>query len=153
MILAAYGDGLYKLLFLGHMVSFLVAFAPAVINPILGAQTKADGDQAARCAWPGTWPGNGRRIHFPALIALGASGSRWCSRPTTSSGFDDTWVSLAFLVWLAICGVVLGGCCCRPSASWRPATRRPRRWSSGRPDRHACSLLVMLYLMIWKPGA
>jgi len=108
MILATYGDGLYKLLFLGHMASFLVAFAPAVIHPILGAQTKADGDATALARLSGHMAGNGRRIHFPALIALGAFGLGMVFASDDVVAFDQAWVSLAFLVWLAICGIVSG---------------------------------------------
>lgn len=107
MVLAAVGDGLYKLLYLGHVVSFLVAFAPLVRE---------------------------RRVHLPALIALGGFGLAMVLVADPLYGFDQTWVSLAFLVWLAMCGLVsvraaLGG------------------------QLVTVLLLVMLYLMIWKPGA
>jgi uncharacterized membrane protein len=125
MVLAAVGDGLYKLLYLGHMVSFLVAFAPLVRE---------------------------RRVHLPALIALGGFGLAMMLTSDPLYGFDQTWVSLAFLVWLAMCGLV--------SALIIPAERK---LADG--DRQAAAkvarggqlvtllLLVMLYLMIWKPGA
>ena len=51
---------------------------------------------------------NGRQIHFPALIALGGFGIAMVFTSDRVSAFDQTWVSLAFLVWLAICGVVSG---------------------------------------------
>jgi uncharacterized membrane protein len=152
MILATYGDGLYKLLFLGHMASFLVAFAPAVIHPILGAQTKADGDATALARLTGHMAGNGRRIHFPALIALGAFGLGMVFASDDVVAFDQAWVSLAFLVWLAICGIVSG--------VLLPAERRV---AAGDESAQAIVerggqivtllLVVMLYLMIWRPGA
>ena len=152
MILAAYLDGLYKLLFLGHMASFLVAFAPAVINPILGAQTKADGDPAALARLSGHMAVNGRRIHFPAVIALGAFGLAMVVTSDDVIGFDQAWVSLAFLVWLAICGVVSG--------LLLPAERRVAAGDGAaqvlveRTGQIVTVLLVaMLYLMVWKPGA
>ena len=74
MILAAYGDTLFKVLFLGHMLSFVVAFAPAVINPILIAKLKAQGDFATLPKVSGIMASNGRQIHFPALVALGGFG-------------------------------------------------------------------------------
>jgi uncharacterized membrane protein len=152
MILATYGDGLYKLLFLGHMASFLIAFAPAVINPILGAQAKADGDARALARLSGHMAANGRRIHFPALIALGAFGLGMVFASDDVVGFDQAWVSLAFLVWLAICGIVSG--------LLLPAERKV---AAGDESAEALVerggqivtllLAVMLYLMIWRPGA
>jgi hypothetical protein len=152
MILAAYGDGLYKLLFLGHMASFLVAFAPAVIHPILGAQAKADGDSTALARLSGHMAANGRRIHFPALIALGAFGLAMVFTSGDVVAFDQTWVSLAFLVWLAMAGIVAG--------LLLPAERKVAAGDEAalvvveRGGQVVTLLLVvMLYLMIWRPGA
>ena len=59
--------------------------------------------------------------------------------------FDQTWISLAFLVWIAMNGVF--------HAMVFPSRRR------GRADRAPLGiailnvlLVVMLWLMIWKPG-
>jgi uncharacterized membrane protein len=152
MILAAYGDGLYKLFFFGHMASFLVAFAPAVIHPIIGAQTKADGDPGALARLTGHMAGNGRRIHFPALIALGAFGLAMVFTSSDVIAFDQAWVSLAFLVWLGICGVVSG--------MLLPAERKVAAGDESAlvPLERAGQistllLVVMLYLMVWRPGA
>ena len=152
MILASYGDGLYKVLFLGHMLSFVVAFAPAVIHPILAAQVKGDGDEGSLLRVAGHLAGNGRRIHFPALIALGAFGIAMVLTSDDVIGFGDTWVSLAFVVWLAICGVITG-----------IVLPNERRFAGGElaaekkvamgGQTATLLLLVMLYLMIWKPGA
>ena len=107
MVLAAYGDNLWKLLFLGHLLSFVVAFAPAVINPVLTAESKKDGESdLIRVA--GHLANNGRRIHFPALIALGGFGILMVLQSDPIFEFDQTWVGLAIVVWLAICGVVSG---------------------------------------------
>jgi hypothetical protein len=66
--------------------------------------------------------------------------------------FDQAWVSLAFLVWIAICGVI--------SAMLLPAERKAAAGDEAaellvaRAGQIATLLtLVMLYLMIWKPGA
>jgi hypothetical protein len=152
MILAAYDDGLYNALFLGHMISFLVAFAPAVINPILAAKVKRDGDEGALIRLSGHMASNGRQIHFPALIALGGFGIAMVLTSDPVWSFGDTWVSLAFLVWLALGGVVLG--------LLLPAERRLAAGDLAAEPKVAMGgqivtvlLLVMLYLMIWKPGA
>lgn len=150
MVLAAVNGGLYKLLFLGHIVSLLVAFAPAVINPILAAQSKADGDEAL-IRIGGHMAANGRRIHFPALIALGGFGLALVLASDSVWEFDQVWVGLAIVVWLAICGVVSGIII--------PAERRLAGGDLAAEAKIAIGgqittvlFLVMLYLMIWKPG-
>jgi hypothetical protein len=151
MILAAYGDTLFKVLFLGHMLSFVVAFAPAVINPIVMAKLKAQGEFETLPKVGGIMASNGRLIHLPALVALGGFGIAMVLTSDPVFAFDQTWVSLAFLLWLAILGVVLG-------------VMLPGERKMGEGDLSAekkvevggqvitVLTLVMLYLMIWKPG-
>ena len=152
MILATYLDGLYKLFFLGHMISFLVAFAPAVIAPILTAQVKADGDEGSLLRMAGHFMKNTTRIHFPALIALGGFGIAMVLSSDEVWSFSDTWVSLAFLNWLAICGLITG--------LMLPAERKLADGDLSAEKKVEMGgqivtvlTLVMLYLMIWKPGA
>lgn len=150
MILAAYGDNLYRILFLCHIVSFVVAFAPAVVNPVLAAKSKEDGDaELIRVA--GHLASNGRQIHFPALLALGGFGILMVLTSSDVWGFDQTWVGLAILVWLGLCGVITG--------LVLPAERRLAAGDLAAEAKVALGgqlatvlALVMLYLMIWKPG-
>ena len=151
MILAAFDDGLYRLLFLGHMLSFLVAFAPAVINPILVARLKSQEDFGTLGRMAGHMSTMGKQIHFPALIALGGFGIAMVLQSDPAFAFDQTWVSLAFLVWLAIIGVI-GGVVL-------PSERKLAEGDSDAERKVAVGgqiatvlALVMLYLMIWKPG-
>ena len=152
MILAAYGDTLFKVLFLGHILSLVVAFAPAVVNPILMAKVKAQDDESTLVRVASHLASNGRQIHFPALIAVGGFGIAMVLASDEVIGFGDTWVSLAFLLWLAIGGLVL--------ALLLP---NERKLAAGDLEAEAkvalggqivtVLTLVMLYLMIWKPGA
>ncbi len=150
MILSAYGDGLYKLLFLGHIISLVVAFAPAAVHPILTAQAKTDGDsELIRLA--GHMAANGRRIYTPALIALGAFGILLVLQSDGFADWDQAWVMIAFTLWLVICGVV--------TAVIVPGERKLAAGDLAAEARVALGgqiatvlLLVMLYLMIWKPG-
>jgi uncharacterized membrane protein len=151
MILAAYQDGLYNLLYLGHMLSFVVAFAPAVINPIMIARLKAGGDPSILGRVAGVMAMNGRQIHFPALVALGGFGIAMVLASDEAFGFDQTWVSLAFLVWLAIGGIVAG--------VLLPNERKLAAGDLSAEKKVEVAgqvttvlTLVILYLMIWKPG-
>jgi uncharacterized membrane protein len=95
---------------------------------------------------------NTTRIHFPALIALGGFGIAMVLSSDEVWSFGDAWVSLAFLVWLGIIGVILG--------LMVPAEKRLASGDLAAEKNIAVAgqiatvlLLVMLYLMIWKPGA
>lgn len=152
MILAAVNDSIDKLLFLSHMVSFVVAFAPAVINPVLVAKVKGDGDPAVLGRLAGHLASNGRQIHFPALIAMGGFGIAMVLTSDDQFGFGDTWVSLAFLVWLGLCGVISG--LVLPAERKLAAGDAAAEKLVERGGQLATVLLlVQLYLMIWKPGA
>ncbi len=150
MIIATVGSSLYKVLFLGHMLSFLIAFAPAVINPVLVARVRGQGDMPMLGKLAGHLLKNSQQIHFPALLALGGFGILMVLEGDL--GFDHAWVSLSFLVWLAIAGIISG--------VMLPAQRR---LAGGDPTAASvveragqlvsALVLVMLYLMIWKPGA
>lgn len=150
MVLAAYASGLYKVFFLGHMLSFVVAFAPAVIHPILTAQTKQDGE-ATLLKTAKHMADNGRRVHFPALLALGAFGLAMVITSDPIFGFDQAWVMAAITIWVILCGVI--------SAVMLPAERKLAQGDLEAERIIAVAgpivtvlALVMLYLMIWKPG-
>lgn len=150
MVLAAYGDNLYKILLLFHILSFVVAFAPAVINPVLAAQTRSDGEsELIRVA--GHMAKNGRRIHFPALLALGGFGILLVLQSSDVWDFDQTWVGLAILVWLALCGAITG--LVLPAERSLAAGDLSAEAKVALGGQLATVLaLAMLYLMIWKPG-
>jgi uncharacterized membrane protein len=151
LVLADVGSGLYKLFFLLHIIAVLVAFAPAVVHAIMGAQFEAlsdeDGQKFARLAYK-----NSHRVYGPALVLIGFFGVGLVIISDKAIEFSDAWVSLAFIVWLAIIGVVFG-------------MILPSEKKVGGGDMAASKavamggqiatvlLLVMLYLMIWKPGA
>jgi hypothetical protein len=134
------------------MVSLVVAFAPAVVHPILSAQAKGDGDDGAFRRQLAHQAANGKLIHFPALIALGAFGIGMVLVSDPVWAFDQAWVSLAFLVWIATCGVISG--MLLPAERKAAAGDEAAELLVARAGQIATLLtLVMLYLMIWKPGA
>jgi hypothetical protein len=125
----------FRIFFLLHMLSVIVAFAPAVIAVLPGGRDGALGviDRA------------GRQVYAPALILAGFFGIMLIVTSDEAFEFSDTFVSLAFVVWIAMNGVF--------HAMIFPSRR------AGRTDRSGLGLaimdillIVMLYLMIWKPG-
>jgi hypothetical protein len=121
----------FKIFLLLHILTVIVAFAPAVVSLLPGNR--------------GTAIAAARTYYSPALILAGLFGILCIVTSDEVFEFDQTWISLALLVWIAMNGVfhaiVLPG----------------RRVSSmTRVDNGQAImtilLVIMLYLMIWKPG-
>jgi hypothetical protein len=123
-----------------HILSVVVAFAPAVVAVLPGGRDGAFGlvDRA------------GRQVYSPALILAGLFGIV-CIVTSDVGGtavfeFSDTWVSLAFVVWIAMNGVfhalVLTG----------QKQGDESKVTNGQAIMTVL-LVVMLYLMVFKPGA
>lgn len=152
-MLAALGsaDFIYRVFFLFHILAALVAFAPTFVWPIARAQARKRGasipsDLVAQAAV------NEATIHGPAVIATGAFGILMV---LTAKGdyfeFSQAWISIAFVVWFAMLGVVYG--------LLVPTGRKAAAGEDGAEAKlpmytgflHIL-LLVMLVVMIWKPG-
>lgn len=151
LFVAAIDSSVHRLFLALHIISVLVAFAPAVIHPVMTAQYKKEGDgplrQFAELAYL-----NSKRIYVPALIAIGVFGVLMVVTSDDAYTFGDTWVSLGLLVWLAIVGVITG--VLLPNERKLAAGDLAAEKTIAMGGQIATVLLlVMLYLMIWKPGA
>jgi hypothetical protein len=112
--LAAIADTSYELVLVLHIISVVVAFAPAVAHPITGARVKAaEGDEGvvrftAAVVAPGRW------VYFPALVLSGVFGGALIglSKPDADSEvlwqFEQTWIWLGITIWVVLCGIVSG---------------------------------------------
>ncbi len=150
---------MYKIMLFLHLVAVVAAFAPMIVNPLLSVRSAKDGPAVQRPVF-GYMAANGRMVHLPALVLVGVFGlgmvfsSKIGSSDENLWGFDQAWVSLSFLLWIAIGGLVSG--------MMLPAERK---LASGEGDAAALEkkvalggqivtvlFLVVVYLMIWKPG-
>jgi hypothetical protein len=136
------------LLFL-HIVSIVVAFAPASVHPLLARQFQGDGPQELG-RFSELASRNGQRVYAPALLLAGLFGIGLVVE-SDYIDFDQTWISLALLVWIAMNGIVHGVIV--------PSERRIAAGDAAAVKRLDLGgglvtilFLVMLYLMIWKPG-
>ena len=134
-LLPVIDDTGFRIFFLLHILSVVVAFAPAVVAVLPGGRDGALGliERA------------GRQVYSPALILAGLFGIMCIVTSDAVFAFDQVWISLAFVVWIAMNGVF--------HLMIFPSRRR------GGADRAQLGLaimdvllIVMLYLMIWKPG-
>ncbi len=151
LIVAAIDSSLHRLFLALHIISVMVAFAPAVVHPVMTAQFKKDGDGPLR-RFAELGAVNSRRIYVPALVCIGLFGVLLVVTSDDAYSFGDTWVSLGLLVWLAILGVITGMVV--PNERKLAAGDLAAEKTIAMGGQIATVLLlVMLYLMIWKPGA
>jgi hypothetical protein len=136
----------YKLFMLLHIASVVVAFAPVVVGAVAVAPTGG-----RRAAVPELGP-TGRIVYAGGLILSGLFGILLILASEDVWEFSDTWISLAFLVWIAMNGVA--------HALIVPSERKLAAGDDSALRRLDLGgmlmtglFLVMLYLMIWKPGA
>lgn len=148
---AAYRETGYNVMLFLHILTVLVAFAPAFVHPLLANQTKAlDGSNRGKVL--GMLSANGRRIYAPALILAGLFGFAMQGMSDGIIEFGQTWFWLAIVLWIAMNGVLHG-------------LLLPGERAVAAGDESAASkvdlggmimtvlLLVTLYLMVFKPGA
>jgi uncharacterized membrane protein len=148
----------YKLILLLHILSVIVAFAPAFVWPVVSMRLKkqqkpvgpAIGDLAAN---------NTTKFHGPALVLAGLFGFALVgmSKPAHASGgpaawkFSQPWVSVALLCWLIMVGLVFG--------LMAPAEKKAHAGDVGAEKIISAVggvlhllLVVVLVMMIFKPG-
>lgn len=150
MIFAAVGDDLYNVILALHVVSFVIAFAPAIAHPVMNLQSRSASPEA-RSAILGFIAQNGRRIYAPALIVTGGLGILLVLVSDDVWEFSQGWVSAAFAVWIAMNGIL--------HAVLLPAERKLAEGDATAEKRVEIAgmvltvlFLVMVVLMIWKPG-
>lgn len=147
---------LQKALFLLHILSAMVAFAPAFVWPIVNVQGRKAGAKVP-APLAGLAARNTMTIHGPALVLTGLFGILMVVGSADLGGgekfyeFSQMWISLAFLVWFALLGVVFG-------LIFPTEKKIAEGDESAEPKMGMFTgiahllLLVMLVLMIWKPG-
>lgn len=143
----------YKVLLFLHILSVVVAFAPASVHPLLARQFgQAGEDPSILQRFAGFAAQNGRRVYAPALVLAGLFGILIIA---TQEGdyyaFDQTWVSLAFVVWFAMNGVVHGMIIPNEKKLGAGDETAMQRIDTGGMIVTVL-FLIQMYLMIWRPG-
>lgn len=150
MVLGAVGDTGYNVMLFLHILTAFVAFAPAFVHPFLGEQSKQL-DPAGRRQIFGFMMQNGRRIYLPALVVTGILGFGLVGMSSDAFALSQGWVIASIIAWIAINGVL--------HAVVVPAERAVQSGDDSAEGRLAVGgiiatvlFLVLLYLMIFKPG-
>lgn len=151
MVLAAVRDTGYNLILLLHIVAVLVAFAPAAINPLLERHLARNGGDAAIQSWAGFARDYTKKIALSGLVVLLVTGVLMIVMSDEVWEFSQTWISLSFLVWFAIAGVV-SAMILKGERLMAAGDMKGRELVAKGGPIATLLLLVMLYLMIFKPG-
>ena len=150
MILAAVGDTGYNIMLLLHILSAMVAFAPAFTHPILKGQSR-DLDASARSKVLGFIAQNGRRVYGPALILTGLFGFGVQGMSESAWGFDQGWLLTAAIIWVLMNGVLHGMIFPAEKALAAGDDSAEKKLDAGGATI-TVMLIVMLWLMTFKPG-
>ncbi len=149
-MLAEVGSGVYQMLLILHILSVVVAFAPAVVHSLTGPRLLKEDEGAARSFF-GAAAGNDRRVYLPALLAVGILGFALVGISGGTFEFSDPWVSAAALLWVIISGIV--------GAVIVPAERQLAAGDRSAESKVAAGggivtllFVIVLILMVVKPG-
>lgn len=142
---------LYNLLLLVHILAVVVTFAPAAINPLLERHFEKNGGEAALTNWAGFTAFYTSRIALPGLVVILLTGV-WMILDFDGWEFSQLWISLSFLGWLALGGVV-SAMVLKGEKQLAAGDVSGRNLLAKGGSIATVLLLVMLYLMIFKPGA
>ncbi len=151
-VIASVDSFSYKLLFLLHILSIVVAFSPAFVNPVLNARLKSQ--QSSLGQFPkiaGVLARNTQQIYGPALVLAGLFGIGLIGSSSSAYEFSQAWVSIAFVLWIALVAVVF--------AFIGPAERKVAEGDASAEKLASMFggiahllFILMLIDMIWKPG-
>tara|TARA_R100000306_G_scaffold36878_1_gene37255 strand:- start:136 stop:594 length:459 start_codon:yes stop_codon:yes gene_type:complete len=152
VILAAYRDTGYNIILLVHIVAVVVAFAPAAINPLLERHFVRNGGDAALQTWAGFARDYTKKLSLGSIVLLLVTGVLMILLSDEVIEFSDVWISLSFLVWFAIAGVV-SALILKGERLVASGDMKGRELLAKGGPIATLLFLVMLYLMIFKPGA
>ncbi len=144
MVLAAINDTGYKIVLLLHILAVLVAFAPFFILPLIN-RSGGEGTATAVLTYL-------QRFATPAVVLAGFFGLAMIGMSDKAYKFSQTWVSFALLLWIVQVALFI--------FAILPAQRKAAAGDADAARRvpmftgmvHLL-LVILLYLMIWRPGA
>ncbi len=145
-VIAAVGSTGYNIMLLLHILAVIVAFAPLWLAPVLLRLT-AGGDKAAADGLDVSI----LRFSLPGLALAGILGFGLVGMSDKQFKMSALWVSTAAILWIILIAVL--------AVVARPAIKAFRDGDASARGKIMMStgighliLVVMLYLMIFKPG-
>jgi uncharacterized membrane protein len=152
MVFAAFRDDTYNVFLFLHIVAVVVTFAPAVLNPMLERYFAKSGGDAALANWAGFTSTYTRTFGLGGLAAMFVTGIVMIILSDDVIQFSDGWISATFLFWFALGGVI--SAMILKGEKKVAAGDMSGRTLIARGGAIATVLgFIILYLMIYKPGA
>lgn len=150
MVLAAYDSNGYKIVLILHIVAVIVGFGGLFLAPML---RRSDGSASSTS---GIMVAYVQRIAIPAVAVAGVLGFALIGMSkigdTALWEFKQRWIGIAILLWvveLAVLWFGVAGTEKKVAAGDADAARRLPMFTG---ISHLL-LLVLVYLMVFKPGA
>jgi hypothetical protein len=144
MALATINDTGYRIMLLLHILSVLVAFSPFFILPLL-ARSGGEGTGAAVLTYV-------QRFATPAVVLAGFFGLAMVGMSDKVYKFSQAWVSFALLLWIVQVALFIFGILPAQRKAAAGDAEAARRVPMFTGMIHL-ALLILIYLMIWRPGS
>jgi len=149
MLLAEVGDTPYNIVLFLHILTAIVGLAPVAVDPVV-AMKWAD-DKPALQKFSATMAEANQKIFGNALILTGLLGFGLSGMSDEFYELSQGWIVAAVIVWIAMVGVLHGVLI--------PGAKAFAAGDEGAQERlqrigpvFTLLTLVMLYLMVFKPG-
>jgi uncharacterized membrane protein len=149
-VIAAVGNTPYNIVLVLHILTAMAAMAPAFAHPFLASQSKALAAAEKQTLW-GFMAANSRRIYAPSLIVNGLLGFALAGMSDKTYSMSQGWLAASFIIWIAMNGIL--------HAVLIPAERAVAGGDDSATSKVdlfgailSLLLIVMLYLMVFKPG-
>jgi len=146
MVLATTDAAGYRIVLILHIVLIVVGFGGLFVAPMLG---RAEG--ASRSV-AGAMAAYVQKIAVPSIAVAGILGFAMIGMSDKEFKFSQSWVGIAMLLWIVELGVLWFGV----AATEKKVAAGDESASSKLPMFTGIShllLLVLVYLMVFKPGA
>ncbi len=151
MVFAAYRDTGYNVVLFIHILAVIVAFAPGFVWPFVSVKLKKEGKPVGPAIGE-LAAGNTVKVHGPALAIAGIFGFGLVGMSEKLYTFADPWISVAMLLWFIMLGVIFGLMLPAEKKAAAGDASADKIVSMAGGIMHLL-LVVVLYLMIFKPGA
>ncbi|HSL59845.1 MAG TPA: hypothetical protein VK866_18495 [Acidimicrobiales bacterium] len=144
-------DPTYRVVYLLHILTIVVAFAPLWVTMRLG-RTVAELDADSRRRIGRSTVDAVTQLHFPALILSGLFGVVLILLSDDLYDFAQAWISIAFTLWFVMLGVWFFLLLPAERALAAEATPDGRKKVAMFGGIMHLLFVLMLVDMIWKPG-
>lgn len=142
MVLAAYNDGAFSVVYLLHIVAVIMGAGSAFLAPLLAASAKKTGQSTESV------DNALAAVMAPSLLLAGIFGAALVGMSDPVFDFGQTWLGIAGALWIVM--VVAAALTYPPSYVNLPDLSDKKAMLAGLMH---LSLAVMLIVMTWKPGA